>query len=192
MDVTVQHTFTPPMKLPYSCSRAFVATIAITLLLTAAAAELRAQATTNWTRPATGVWYWGNPNNWTDGVPGPGINAVIPIDFASVYIDIAASANNLTIQQRARIDSVPGFDLNVFGITTLSNPASGTYAGGEIQARSGSVFSLGTLANFSNGILTGSYRASDAGCMPKSSEGGRRTADGGKRRTPARNRLLAQ
>ena len=99
---------------------------------------------------------WSNGANWSGGgAPGPGGNVVIPTGGGPL-LDVSASIGSLTLQGSASVeekgeDNIP-HNLTVSGTTTIQNL---TRQGGYLEVGTGSIFSLGTLANFSGGVLTG-------------------------------------
>ena len=97
---------------------------------------------------------WSTPGNWSTGaLPGSGDNVFVNAN-AGPELDINTSITNLTVQ-RGTIDTTVsgGAALNVTGTTDIQ--LLSTFGSNGIYAESGATFKLGTLANFSAGILHG-------------------------------------
>lgn len=109
---------------------------------------------------------WSDPNNWSPAaVPGTGSNVFVPT-HPGPYVDLDVTIGSLTLQNRTSVniigDGMP-HNLTVTGTTTITHPATPPSSqGGELTVDDGSTWSLGTLANFSNGQLTGGYNIYDS------------------------------
>ncbi len=97
---------------------------------------------------------WSTAQNWNPtGVPGMADNVFVNAN-AGPELDINTTIANLTVQ-RGVIDTVTtgGAALTVTGTTTVQPPV--TFGGSGIYAESGATYTLGTLTNFSGGVLHG-------------------------------------
>ncbi|MDQ6626641.1 MAG: dockerin type I domain-containing protein [Verrucomicrobiota bacterium] len=98
---------------------------------------------------------WSAPQNWSTGaLPGAGDNVIINANGGG-ELDLSLTIANLTVQ-RGEIDSFRNGSrvLTVLGTTSLELPTAFPRSTG-IYAEPGTTYQLGTLANFSGGVLHG-------------------------------------
>lgn len=108
-------------------------------------------------------YLWSNPNHWSEGVPTAGSDVSIGGFGGGPTLDVDAEVHSLTIQGRSSVsgnrdESTPR-NLTVTGTTTIQSIDA--YGGGSLRVTTGDIFSLGTLANYSGGVLTGAYSCGD-------------------------------
>ncbi len=147
------------MDLALALARRLV--LSITLLL--AFSALANADDIRW-QPTVSPGLWSNPNNWMPAtVPGSGTNVLVTSGGPTV--DINVEIGSLSLQGRSSVGTqVQGAPHNftVTGTTTLTPPTPPGFGdGGHVDTNGGSTMSLGTLTNFSNGQLTGSYEVDD-------------------------------
>ncbi|HEX8279891.1 MAG TPA: dockerin type I domain-containing protein [Chthoniobacterales bacterium] len=118
-----------------------------------------AEAQNVWQAPH-GSRKWSAPENWSGGVPDIESSVLLP-NLSRPALNVDATIAHLTLQGSGAVfgDSQnPGRGLNVTWTTTHEDPTS---FGVHFHALSGNTFSLGTLTNFSEGVLTGHYVCED-------------------------------
>lgn len=96
---------------------------------------------------------WVNPNNWTNGIPGPGNDATIPANptgglFPAIFFPVTIDYN---LQNFGEFLILPGGNVQLTGI--LTNEQSGLINSFGIIGGTGNIFNFGSYANFSNGSL---------------------------------------
>ena len=112
-----------------------------------------APATTTWTGQSI---VWGNPGNWSNGVPTSTVDAVIPVTGMMGTLSSTSSAGSLTIDSEATLD-LSSYTLTDAGY--LSNS-------GTLNGDTGTLNVGGNSTNAGTFTATAKWNTPDERCKP--------------------------